>query len=717
MPQPCSSDSESADLPETASSHPIVPRSPSPACADVIVPRHLNRSFTYIIPPSLHNRVKIGSRVLVPFGHSTLQGVVVALSVKPAARSRPSGRPKLPLRPITALLDEAAESDLSPDLLELTRLVSERYAAPWGQALRLILPPAPPPKKTRLRTGSRGAARDGTDVPPTAPAETENLAPLPAIPPAWGERLTSSLDETRAASFLLQAPTAQRRAFLIHAIEATLARHRTALIITPEIAKAEAIAAVARPRWGAQVQELHSGLNAEARAEAWKRIRGGDARVVIGTRSAVFAPLGSLGLISVEEEEDPNLKEEKEPRYHARDVARMRADRHRAVLLLGSAHPSLETIEGVSAGELFSLAGDPDADRGPASPAIEIVDLRRAPWGTLLSGPMIEGLRAALATKTRAILFLNRKGFAPVLLCRDCGATPTCRRCSVSLTFYKRSGRLACHYCGAEAPLPETCPSCLAARLDPVGSGTERIEEEVRMLFPDARILRLDRQSARTPRQADVMHARAAAGEWDILIGTQMLFQGEPLPSVGFVGIPHADAGLHRPDFRAGERTYHSLLDAVALARHGEHAGRVILQTYLPAHHAIAALAAGDPAIFLEQELAFRRTLAYPPFTHLISLRVSGTSPAPVKEAAERWARLLRSSRERAPSSDDIVILGPIPASVEKLRGRHRWQLLVKSPDGNAARQAVTRTLAKVEEEGRSRGLKFDVDVDPLEMG
>jgi len=225
----------------------------------------------------------------------------------------------------------------------------------------------------------------------------------------------------------------------------------------------------------------------------------------------------------------------------------------------------------------------------------------------------------------------------------------------------------------------------------------------------------MDRALARTPSKIQAMHERAAAGEWDVLVGTQMLFQCPALPPAGFVGIPYADAGLHRPDFRAGERTYHSLVDAIALASPDKDS-RIVLQTYLPTHHAIAAAAERNPTMFFQAELDFRKTLNYPPFTHLIGLRVSGKTLATVKEAAQRWAKLLRSPRERAAGSEEPVIWGPIPATVEKLRGRYRWQLLVKSADGEAARQLVRRTLDRMEEDGRKRGLKFDVDVDPLEM-
>ncbi|MGH7473720.1 MAG: replication restart helicase PriA, partial [Candidatus Methylomirabilales bacterium] len=405
----------------------------------------------------------------------------------------------------------------------------------------------------------------------------------------------------------------------------------------------------------------------------------------------------------------------------AREVAWIRARQHDAVLLLGSAHPSLETR---SAMEPLNLDVWGETAAGPA---IQTVDLRRLPQGTLLSEPLIAGISAALEARTGAVLFLNRKGFAPALLCRDCGISPRCRQCSVALTFYRRAAHLACHYCGASFPLPDTCSACGGARIEPVGFGTERVEEEIRRLFRHARIGRLDRDIARTPAQAEAIRRLAAAGELDILIGTQMLFQGPPLPPAGFVGIPHADAGLHLPDFRSAERTYHALLDAVALARPGDAGGKVVIQTYLPTHHAIAAVVNGNADLFLDQEMAFRKALGYPPFAHLIHLRVSGKNLGRVREAAQQWVVALRAAipRERAAegvptgsehATDDIMILGPIPSPVAQLRGRHRWQLLVKSGNAQAVRQAVQDSLEKLERERGRSGLKFDVDVDPVEM-
>lgn len=772
-----------------------------PAFSEVIVPRHLHRSFTYAIPARLQDTLTVGSLVLVPFGPSTLQGVVIALSTQPpGGLNHPAARR---LREILSLLDDRTETGLDRSLLELTRQISEHYLAPWGQCLRLILP-TPSPRKPSLRyvlteTGrqveegrprlsptalailarlaespkglaltslqralSKPVARALTTLKqrglvgelqqesskkptagqkvsrrPTRKSARKNAGlpepvPLPPVQapvqatwqPAWQDKLRTLLDQAAHHAILLQAPAAERLACLLQAIDDTLTRHRTALVIAPEIARVVTIAALATTRWGERVATLHSALTPAARDDAWRRIRAGTADVVVGTRSAVLAPFPSggppLGLLFVEQEEDPSLKEEQEPHYHAREVAWMRARQQGAVLVLGSAHPSLETLHREEL-DRFPPDGATDepasASTGSRLAAVLAVDLRKTHYGTVLSEPLIAGMREALETRSgrlSVILFLNRKGFAPLLLCRDCGASPHCPRCSVSLTFYRGAGRLACHYCGAALPLPDTCPSCLAPRLDPVGSGTERIEEEVRRLFPQAKIGRLDRDRARTPAQVDAIHRQASSGELDILIGTQMLFQGAPLPRVPFVGLPHADAGLHVPDFRSAERTYHALLDAIDLAQPEDAGGKVVLQTYLPTHHAIASVVQHNPATFYEQELPFRQALGYPPFTHLISLHVSGKHPGSVKAAAERWAGWLKTAAGRSPG--EVTILGPIPAPVAQRRGLHRWQILIKSGNGKAAHQTVQLTLDELERTKGQSGLKFDVDVDPLEM-
>ncbi len=690
------------DRPVTSTSPP--PASPDcddvPLHADVIVPRHLHRTFTYRIPDALRARVGVGSLVRVPLGPSTVSGVVVTVSSAGPALSTPPRATPIRIRDILAVADESGDGTIPPDILELTRLVSEYYLAPWGQCLRPILPVLPGARKSTRAGRTAGKHADpSASIPSGAPPALPTIAP-----PAWWPHFLEALTAHRQGTFLVEEAPLRRWSLLMMAIEAALAQRETVLVISPEIRRVTALAALCARRWPDRVAQLHSDLSPDERLREWRRIQRGNADLVIGTRSAVFAPLRAPGLICVDDEEDPALKEEQEPHYHAREVAAMRARQGGAVLLLGTAHASIDTRQ--------HFARSPEQVVAARQPTVLLVDLRQSPARTLLSEPMRAGIRTALDAGTGAILFANRKGFASALHCRDCGASPACAHCSVSLTLYKRANQLACRYCGATEPVPDTCPSCRSARIEPVGSGTERLEEELRRLFPGARIGRLDRDTARTADQAARLRNGIAAQDLDLLIGTQLLFQDVPVQPVGFVGIPYADTGLHRPDFRSAERTYHALRDAVGLARPE---GQVVLQTILPDHHVIASIAAGDPTRFYEQELAFRRALGYPPFAHLISLCVSGKKEAAVRAAAERWAGAVKAHGRKA--SGSLAVLGPIPASVERLRGRHRWQILVKAPDGDTARQSVKATLHTIEAGKESRGLKFDVDVDPIELG
>jgi primosomal protein N' (replication factor Y) len=714
-------------------------------------------------------------------------------------------------REIIARLDETSEARLDPDLLILTRDISDYYLTPWGQCLRLILPgssrdrPAPryvlaetgqptDTKAHRLSPSAREVLRRLADAPEGMTVSTlrrtiagpvarilgtlkrrrlvrESLPDRPAMThapskrrgpsgiatpeptsvtgaaaseptgpplwlPSWWDRLLVALNQDRHEAFLLEVPTAARLPCVIHAAGQAIAKGRSALIVTPEIDRASTIAALAKTRWGERVHLLHSGRSAVARAEIWRQIRGGSASLVVGTRSAVFAPLSSMGLLCVEEEHDPALKEEQEPRYHAREVAWMRARQHQAVLVLGSAHPSLETVHAVSsAPSARSVQTSTDVARPPA-PMIRLVDLRQVPVGTVLSEPMVAGIAAALRAtpgQLGGMLFLNRKGFAPALSCRDCGESLRCPRCSVTLTFYRRAGRVTCPYCGASSALPETCPSCRAAGLQPAGFGTERLEEEVRRLFPDARVGRLDRDTARTPAQVEAVRRQVSAGQVDILIGTQLLLGAARLPAVRFVGIPYADAGLHLPDFRSAERTFQTLQEVITKAEPASAGGTVVLQTYLPTHHVMSAIATQHATTFYDEEMAVRRTLRFPPFSHLISLRVTGGNGDRVKAAAARWADRLRvpardgSAESVRPgvrqvpghtgdANAEVEILGPIQAPLARLRGRYRWQLLVKSTNAERGKQTVRATLDEFDRSHGQGGLKFEVDVDPVEL-
>ena len=748
--------------------------------ADVILPRHLHRVFTYRVPPHLQGKVTVGSQVRVPFGVTDLVGLVTAMT--DSARSGPvQGTRPFRLRDIHAVVDDP-DTGIPAELLHVARLVSEYYISPQGQTLRLILPPPSSTTKRYRLTENGRRMRDASESFNALPANAQLLvlklsrrphgltlatlrktidpgigrslsmlrrrgvvearedpsstrhpdraAPSRTTPPpsmtstpttaeeaVWWQRVRGALEAGHADRFLLVAPPEERRARIIRAVEAALARGRQALVLVPDIATVEGVAASVRAQWGSQAVVFHGALTPAVRRERWHHIRAGSLPIVVGTRSAVFAPLTNIGMIWIDEEEDAALKEETEPQYHAREVGWMRAEMNKAVMVLGSALPSLETLyrdDAYPESENRQRHGMPAATLRMAphtSPIIDRVDLRALPSGTLLSDPMASGIVAAIGAHTPAMLFLNRKGFAPALLCRDCGNTPQCRDCSVSLTFYKREGRLSCHYCGALLPLPDTCPTCRAPKLEPRGIGTEAVEERVRRLVPHARIGRIDRDTCRTPVKAAALRRRFVDGELDVLIGTQMLLQGPPMPPAGFVGLLQADAGLHLPDFRAGEHTYRTLSQAVALCRDRAHGGRVVLQTFLPTHYVIEAVATQNPAHFYDQELAFRRALAYPPFSHLVSLQISGPSSERTQAAAEGWA----SALEKMARHSGPLVWGPIPCPILRVRGRYRWQILVKSDDLHTARRLVATTLPDMEREW-GRSVRFHVDVDPLTM-
>jgi primosomal protein N' (replication factor Y) len=351
-------------------------------------------------------------------------------------------------------------------------------------------------------------------------------------------------------------------------------------------------------------------------------------------------------------------------------------------------------------------------------PAVQVVDMkdypRDASGGMALSPPLSDGLRDALKQNALSILYLNRKGFASVLHCGDCGAMPQCDICSVALTFFRRSNQVRCHYCGRAKPVPEHCPRCQSFKLEPVGSGTERVEEAVRRLFPQARVGRVDGETIRRPADARALSRLLAAGELDILIGTQMIFRLGLQGQASFVALPDADAGLHVPDFRSAERMYHALRDAADLACPAYAGGRLLIQTRLADHHAIMALASGDEEVFVKQELAFRQMLHYPPWTCLVRLDVSGTKELLVSQAAGRWAALLRA--QAAGATGTVVVLGPSPAPHVLTRGRYCWQILIKSSSPEAGREIAVRTREDLERESRRGGLRYDIDVDPVSM-
>jgi primosomal protein N' (replication factor Y) len=531
--------------------------------------------------------------------------------------------------------------------------------------------------------------------------------------------------EQGAALDALRDLTAHRRfeAVLLHGVTGSgkteiylrLARHvldagRRVLLLVPEIALTPAAAAAFRSAFGRRVAIQHSALSDGERYDQWQRIRGGEIDLVIGTRSAVFAPLADVGLIVVDEEHDASYKQEESPRYHGRDVAVVRAREARALVLLGSATPSLESYHNAQKGRYRLLTLERRVLDRPLA-GVRIVDMRAeyAAEGpdVIFSHALRDALRATLNRGEQAIVLLNRRGFAISVFCRQCGSTLECPNCSVSLTVHRAAGRARCHYCNYSTAIPKTCAKCAGPYLEQLGYGTERIEAEIADLFPSARVGRVDRDTIRRRGAIAGLLGRFAAGELDVLVGTQMIAKGHDFPRVTLVGVVSADVGLGLADFRAAERTFQLLTQVAGRAGRGELAGEAVVQTLYPDHYSIRHACRQDYRAFYRDELTFRQSMRYPPAVALINVVVK----ARTREAAMEDAGVIVGAL-RVPGLGPYRVLGPAPAPLVRLKGEHRAQLFIKGTQRKAMREAL-QTVLESRAEIRRRAI---VDVDPMSV-
>ncbi len=731
-----------------------------PVLVEVAVAAAVRGTFTYRVPARLAPEVALGSRVAVPFGRSQrATGYVVGLPTTP-----PAG---VELRDVAGVLD--AFPPFTPALLRLIRWAEDYYLCPPGELLRAALPPglnarrggkAPirrgveyaspaPGAEGSLRTlGARAHARRAVlewllargripveelraAFPRGRPALTalarQGLVTLETVPlaagddallPASGAALPLTPDQAAALerivgasgafrTFLLQGVTGSGKTEVyLQSIARAREAGRGALVLVPEIALTPQLAGRFRARFGAEVALLHSGLSDAERHSEWLRLRGGEARICVGVRSAVFAPVQDLGIVVVDEEHDPSFKQEDGPGYHARDLAVVRAREEGAVCVLGSATPSLETLENARTGKYERLELPRRIDDRPL-PEVEVVDLSRILKGAPLPGLLSPVLRDALADTVRAgrqaILFLNRRGFQTLVLCRDCGREERCANCAVSLTLHARRGVLLCHYCGATQRMGRTCPDCGGER-GGVGVGTEQVESAVQDLLPRARVARMDRDAVKGTGDLAELLARFARREVDVLVGTQMVTKGHDFPGVTLVGVVLADTALALPDFRAAERTFQLLAQVAGRAGRGDDPGRVLVQTFHPHSPAVAFAVGHDHAGFAEVELDRRRALGYPPFGRMLAVRVEGS-----ESGARRTAEALGEAARPALGAG-VSMLGPAPAAIERIRGKSRWHLLFRAADAAALRR-VHRVLgpAALRPPGGA-SVRFDVD-------
>jgi primosomal protein N' (replication factor Y) len=731
--------------------------------AQVVLNVPLMKPLDYAVPEALDERAVPGVRVAVPFGRANRELVGYCVG-------RSSASERADLKPISDVLDATPLVD--GHMLALTRWVSDYYRAGWGEVLEAAIPAgvragsvgraetlvelaASPeeclaqltrsPKQRRVVEvlAAAGEPLPLTDLLALAETTSEPVRSLVRagfaayvrrrLPgpsdrdlPAGGEKPLELNAEQRAAFdlivgavepprfevvLLLGVTGSGKTEVYLQAIERVVAAGRQAVVLVPEIS----LTPQTIRRFAARLDRiavLHSHLTGGERHEEWQQIRSGAAQVVIGARSAVFAPTPRLGLIVIDEEHESSFKQENAPRYHARDVAVVRAKMLGIPVVLGSATPTLETCQNATSGK-YRLAELKQRILSRPMPPVHVVDLsdeihQRKGWHAL-SRLLENAVAERLARKEQVLLFLNRRGFSTFIECTRCGYVLKCRRCDISLVYHRERNAALCHYCNLAVAAPASCPDCGFAGIKYFGAGTERIEDEVRRLFPEARIARMDSDVMRRRGEFRRILTAFRQGDLDLLIGTQMIAKGLDFPNVTLVGVINADVSLNLPDFRSAERTFQLVAQVAGRTGRGPKGGSVIVQTFNPDHFSITCAAAHDYRGFVERELVSRRELDYPPFGRLVRILVTGADPKKVLDRAEAIGRVLTEHLATAQGS----VLGPAAAPVAELKGRHRWHLILK-----ARSPQVVADLLRVAEDllASTGGVQTAVDVDPLSM-
>ena len=725
----------------------------------VAVPSPLARTFDYL-PPQSGSVPLPGARVRVPFGRRSVIGVVTAVvahSTLPVAR----------LKTIQEVLD--SEPLLSPELLGLLQWASEYYHHPLGEVVSAALPQALRRGRPALADGGIGWAitESGRVRLVTTPslrgvpagilralASHESVADesvLASVSDRWRPALRSLTArewvavvprdfpaETGAKTVEPpQASAAQAAAiaaisqsepgfhcYLVHGvtgsgktevylrvIDRVLDSGAQVLVLVPEIGLTPQLVDRFRQRFNVGIAVMHSGLNASERLRAWLQARDGSARIVLGTRSAVFVPMRTLRLIVVDEEHDGSYKQQDGFRYSGRDVAIRRGQHEGIPVVLGSATPSFESLYNARQGR-YRLLQLRDRVGRAQLPPVRILDLRRLAHSDGLAPPLIEALGERLSRREQSLLFLNRRGFAPVLMCHDCGWFAPCPRCDARLTLHKVDSRLRCHHCGSETSVPVACPVCQGGNLRGLGEGTERVEAALTRIFPGASIERIDRDTTRRKGVLEQKLGRVRAGRADILVGTQMLAKGHDFPNLTLVGVLNADQGLYGYDFRSGEHLFQRILQVAGRAGRADKPGEVFIQTFHPDHPLFLALCRHDYAGFADYAMQERQEAQFPPYCHLALLRAESTGR---NDALTFLAHALglASSLDTVAA---VTVMDPVPSPMERRSGRYRAQLLVHATRRPALHRFLGQWLALIAESPLARRTRWSVDVDPLDM-
>ncbi len=657
----------------------------------------LYRSFDYLLPNSMlddsNSGLRPGMRVRVPFGRRRVVGVVLEKPRRePFDKLRTgSGKPRA-YKSIESVLD--TEPLLPDELLRLLRWTADYYQHPIGEVIAAALP-APLRQGTKLRVRK-----------PHEPAETQNTQPvLTAEQQAALSALTSG-NGFRVSLLHGVTGSGKTELYLRRAADC-VARGEQVLVLCPEIGLTPQLLERFSQRMGTGVASYHSGMTEAERAHVWLGVRAGEIKVVVGTRSAAFLPFAQMGLIVVDEEHDTSFKQQEGLRYHARDVAILRAQKLGVPAILGSATPSLETLANAQAGRYQHLRLIQRVNAA-AVPRVQVLDIRALELTHGLSEPLLERLSANLESGGQALLFINRRGYAPVLWCGTCGWTAVCKQCDMRMTLHRSRRLLVCHHCGSEKPVPVRCGECGSTELLPVGEGTERIEDALVARFPQYRLERFDSDRMRKRGEWARLLAEVRSKKIRILVGTQMLAKGHDFADLSFVGIVNADQALFGADFRAIERMGQLLTQVSGRAGRGEKPGEVVLQTREPQHAALKKLLSEGYDGLAQQLLAERKNAGLPPHTHLALLRADALQEPAPKQFLVEAKRLLKSER--------VTVLGPAPAPMARRAGRHRAQLLLQSSSRSALQKLLADVVPTLDQLPSARKVRWSVDVDPADL-
>ena len=678
------------------------------------MPRYLEVAFNLPLPQHFtyldleDAATELGVRVVAPFGRRRVTGFVVGVT-----RQAPRD---VELRAIGRRVDAQPVFDTA--LLELARWVADTYLCSLGEALAAMIPGG---RRETLPDDFAADVESWHDHVLTeeqqraVAALTAHLHEREPDRPGEPAAPATPRKDVRTRRFYLRGVTGSgKTAVFLEAARRTVAAGRSVIYLVPEISLTHQVVDQFSDVFGAQVAVIHSALTPSQRLQQWSRIRAGTARVVIGARSAVFAPLRNLGLIVLDEEHETSYKSSATPRYHARQVAMHRCTQEDATLVMGSATPSLEALHHMDSGHLRRL----DLTRRPGRgrmPAIEIVEMKGQPGP--LSERLLEEIRAAAAAGRQSILFLNRRGFAYFFHCRSCGFEMRCAHCSVSLTYHKATGTMLCHYCGYRAAPMRVCPDCSSLDVGYSGYGTQRVEEELAGALPGLRVRRLDTDAMRNRRELRTVLAQFRDREVDVLVGTQMVAKGLDFPAVRLVGIINADTGLHLPDFRAAERTFNLIVQVSGRAGRALPDGRVLVQTYLADQDAIRLAVEGRAEEFYRREVALRRELRFPPFVRLIRIVIRSRNKERAHAAATRFAEQLQGQRQapcrRVAAESAGELLGPVECPIERIAGNYRYHMLLRHTTLGPLHAWVQRTCRAFKVPA---GVHLEVDVDPTSV-